>query len=156
MKSVYIETTIPSFYFETRTSTLAKAWRLATRQWWADERHQYDLWTSRFVDEELAYAPEQKRTLAVDLLRGISRLTESKDVAHIARTYIKNRLMPAEAGGDAFHLAMASFHELDFLLTWNCRHLANANKMEHLRVLNDRLGLPMPVVTTPLNLKSED
>lgn len=135
---------------------MAKAWRLATRQWWEDQRHHYELWTSRFVDEEIAHAPAPKRTLAVDLIRDIPRLTESKDVAHVERTYVKNRLMPAEAGGDAFHLAMASVHEIDFLLTWNCRHLANANKMEHLRMLNNRLGLPMPIVTTPLNLKSEE
>lgn len=70
--------------------------------------------------------------------------------------YVRNRLMPAEAGGDAFHLAMASVHAIDFLLTWNCRHLANANKMEHLRVINTRMGLSVPIVTTPLNLKSED
>ena len=64
--------------------------------------------------------------------------------------------MPAEAGGDAVHLALASMHSIDFLLTWNCRHLANANKIQHLTVLNARLGLHVPVITTPLTLMPED
>lgn len=135
---------------------MAKAWRIATRQWWEDQRQQYELWTSRFVDEELAHAPASKRTLAEELIRDVSRLAELKEVSQVARMYVRNRLMPAEAGGDAFHLAMASVHAIDFLLTWNCRHLANANKMEHLRVINTRMGLSVPIVTTPLNLKSED
>jgi hypothetical protein len=64
--------------------------------------------------------------------------------------------MPKEAEGDAYHLAMASLHKMDFLLTWNCQHLANANKVRHLTVLNTRLGLPMPVITTPLTLIREE
>lgn len=63
--------------------------------------------------------------------------------------------MPTEAAGDAYHLAMASLHRMDFLLTWNCRHLANANKQRHLALLNGRLGLPMPIITTPLTLIPE-
>ncbi|MFG0285997.1 MAG: hypothetical protein ACF8R7_16390 [Phycisphaerales bacterium JB039] len=63
--------------------------------------------------------------------------------------------MPADAAGDAGHLALASLHGIDFLLTWNCRHLANANKMRHMAVLNGRLGLQTPVITTPFNLAAE-
>lgn len=64
--------------------------------------------------------------------------------------------MPSGAGGDAGHLAFASMHGVDFLLTWNCAHLANANKTKHLSVLNGRLGLSVPILTTPLTLIPED
>jgi hypothetical protein len=64
--------------------------------------------------------------------------------------------MPRDARGDAAHLAMASLHGVDFLLTWNCRHLANANKADHLRVINTRLRLTVPVLTTPMTLMPED
>ena len=70
--------------------------------------------------------------------------------------YIEQKLMPAEAGGDAVHLALASMHSMDFLLTWNCRHLANANKIQHMAVLNGRLRLHLPVITTPLTLMPEE
>jgi hypothetical protein len=64
--------------------------------------------------------------------------------------------MPREAEGDAYHLALASLCKVDFLLTWNCQHLANANKVRHLTILNSRLGLAMPVITTPLTLIREN
>ena len=63
--------------------------------------------------------------------------------------YIANHVMPNDPGGDAFHLAVASFHRCDFLVTWNCRHLANANKF-------GILGLGNPALVTPLELLNED
>jgi hypothetical protein len=65
------------------------------------------------------------------------------------------RLMPADPAGDALHLALASFHKCEFLVTWNCLHLANANKFGHLRRVNGLLGLYVPVLATPLELLGE-
>jgi hypothetical protein len=152
MPTVYIETTIPSFYFETRKSAFAIAWRAATREWWDNHRRRYDLHTSRFVVEELSLAPREKSKKALGLIQNVDRLDEPAEIARIVRYYIDHRLMPSEAGGDAFHLALASLHSMDFLLTWNCQHLANANKIRHMRVLNTRLGLHVPVITTPFTL----
>jgi len=72
----------------------------------------------------------------------------------IAQVYIDKQVMPRDPKGDALHLALASYHKVDFLLTWNCRHLANANKFHHIRVVNFEMGLPCPVLTTPLNFMS--
>ena len=58
--------------------------------------------------------------------------------------------MPADPGGDALHLALASYHKCDFLVTWNCQHLANANKFGHIRRVNAMLGLFVPALVTPL------
>jgi hypothetical protein len=63
--------------------------------------------------------------------------------------------MPADPAGDALHLALASYHKCDFLVTWNCQHLANANKFGHLRRVNGMLGLYVPVLATPLQLLGE-
>ena len=60
--------------------------------------------------------------------------------------------MPSDPKGDALHLALASYHRCQFLLTWNCAHLANANKREHIRHVNALLGLHVPILTTPLEL----
>ena len=60
--------------------------------------------------------------------------------------------MPADPGGDALHLALASYHKCDFLVTWNCQHLANANKFGHIRRVNAMLGLFVPALVTPLEL----
>ena len=63
--------------------------------------------------------------------------------------YLEQRVMPADDAGDAAHLAVASYHGVDYLLTWNCRHLANANRFSHIREINRRLGLMTPELVTP-------
>jgi hypothetical protein len=65
---------------------------------------------------------------------------------------IARRVMPKDPRGDALHLALASYHHCHFLLTWNCRHLANAAKFEHIRHVNSVLGLFSPILTTPFEL----
>jgi len=107
------------------------------------------------VVTELEQAPREKARRARELIRGVEVLSEPTALAEVIDFYIEHRLMPRGAGGDAAHVAMASLHNIDFLLTWNCQHLANANKIRHLSVLNGRLGLPVPVITTPLTLLPE-
>jgi hypothetical protein len=63
--------------------------------------------------------------------------------------------MPRSLTGDAVHLAYASYYKLDFLLTWNCNHLANANKKQHIRIINARMNLPTPEIITALELFTE-
>nr|VFK57225.1 MAG: hypothetical protein BECKTC1821F_GA0114240_101552 [Candidatus Kentron sp. TC] len=69
--------------------------------------------------------------------------------------YVSNYLMPRTLAGDAAHLAYASYHNMEYLLTWNCNHLANANKRRHIRIINARLGLSTPEIVTPLQLFKE-
>ncbi len=63
--------------------------------------------------------------------------------------------MPQDQKGDAIHLAYAPFYKIDFLLTWNCNHLANANKKRHIKIINARLDLFTPEIITPLELFTE-
>ena len=74
------------------------------------------------------------------------------EIDAIVDTYVSQHVMPADPRGDALHLALASYHHCHFLLTWNCRHLANANKFEHIRHVNSNLGLFSPILTTPYEL----
>lgn len=71
------------------------------------------------------------------------------------RTYIENKVMPADVTGDALHLALATLHECDILVSWNCRHIANVNKFDHVRKINGRLGYETPQLITPLELIKE-
>jgi hypothetical protein len=155
MKTVYIETTIPSFYFDARRSTTIAVWRQATRQWWDHYRTSYRLCTSAFVTAELERIPTSRARQTLDLLSVVPLLAPPDRLDEIVAEYIRHRLMPRDARGDAAHLAMASLHGIDFLLTWNCRHLANMNKLAHLTSINRRLGLPVPTLTTPLTLMPE-
>lgn len=155
MKSVYIETTIPSYFYDTRLYLSVRAWRDSTRKWWTRHRPHFRLFTSRFVEAELRNAPAQKSRRCLAMISDIQRLPEPENLQEIVDAYVRNRLMPASEFGDAYHLALASLHKIDFLLTWNCRHLANANKIIHVTVINRRLGLSSPIITTPMTLFSE-
>jgi predicted nucleic acid-binding protein len=88
----------------------------------------------------------------LDLVRDLPLLPIEPAIEEIVESYIRHKLMPADPGGDALHLALASYHKCDFLVTWNCRHLANANKFGHIRRVNTMLGLFVPLLVTPLEL----
>ena len=95
--------------------------------------------------------PEREAALA--LAQELPLLEITPAVAEIVDAYI--RLMPADPSFDALHLALASYHRCEFLVTWNCQHLANANKFGHIRRVNNLLGLYVPVLATPLELLGE-
>jgi hypothetical protein len=83
------------------------------------------------------------------LVQPLKRLVIDDEVLAVAKRYVQENLVPEILGGDAMHLAAATVHEMDFLLTWNIRHLANPNKANHLTVINRRLGLITPQIVTP-------
>ncbi len=149
---VYIETTIPSFYHEVRSEPEMVARRAWTREWWDNHRSRYLPVTSVAVLEELEAGNHPARQECLELLSGVPLLPVVAEVADIVEAYVLHRVMPKDTRGDALHLALASFHSCQFLLTWNCAHLANANKQEHIRHVNVLQGLYVPVLTTPLEL----
>lgn len=153
-KIVYIETTIPSFYQEIRTEPEIIARRNWTREGWDNQREHYQLVTSIAVIEELERGDYPNKEQTVDLVAEIPLLSINTEIHDIVETYIRRKLMPADVIGDALHLATASFHGCDFLLTWNCKHLANANKFSHIRRLNTLLGIYVPALITPVELLS--
>ncbi|HXG06812.1 MAG TPA: type II toxin-antitoxin system VapC family toxin [Nitrososphaera sp.] len=145
---IYIETTIPSFYYEVRTEPLAR--RNWTRNWWDNQRHAYELVTSAAVLDELEAGTFPNQDQALDLLAEMPLAPVEPAITEIVEAYIQRLVMPQDPTRDALHLA--SFHKCDFLLTWNVRHLANANKFVHIRRLNTLLGLFTPTLITPLEL----
>ena len=152
---VYIETSIPSFYFETRTEPEMVARREWTRQWWNEATGNYLLVTSEAVLEELETGDFPNRARCLELIEGLPLVPIEIGIVQIVETYIRHKVMPADPAGDALHLALASFHRCEFLLTWNCRHLANANKFGHIRQVNAMLGLHSPLLVTPLELMGD-
>jgi len=150
--TVYIETTIPSFYYEVRTEPDMVARRQWTRQWWDECRNLYSLVTSVAVLDELATGNYPNKDSALSLLDHLPLVAVVPSIVEIVETYIRYKVMPGDPTGDALHLALASYHKCDFLLTWNCNHLANANKFGHIRRVNVALGLFVPSLVTPLEL----
>jgi predicted nucleic acid-binding protein len=152
-RTVYLETTIFSFYFDDREESEYR--RRVTREWWRTEQRHYDVFTSAFAVEEVSNPVYPRWRKVAAFARKVDLLLVTADIDGIVKAYIDNRMMPADDAGDAAHLAMASFHAVDYLLTWNCSHLANANKFEHIRSVNRRLGLLTPEIVTPEQLFEE-
>jgi len=149
---VYVETTIFSFYHDARTSPEVVAMRGGTRQWRDRRGNRYDLVTSTAVLAELETGEFPHKPDALSLAQNLPAIPVGDELAEIVDVYIAHKVMPRDPVGDALHLAPASFHKCDYLLTWNCRHLANANKFNHIRRVNTLLGLSVPTLATPLEL----
>jgi len=153
-ETVYIDTTIPSYYYDDRENL--KVFSEITKKWWDSESVSYDIWISDIVLQELNTGNYPNKAEIIKLIQGIKILENRKDIEQVARVYIENFLMPKKILGDAIHLAFASFYSFDYLLTWNCNHLANANKRKHIRIINSRLGLSIPEIVTPMELFKEE
>lgn len=149
---VYVETSIFSFYFDERSSPLIAANRYWTREWWDEKRGDYDCVVGASVILELDRGGLPHRGEALALAGTLKSLAASDEAERIAAVYVAHRLMPADPLGDASHLALASLAGCDYLLTWNCRHLANANKFGHIETINRRLGLAVRHLVTPQQL----
>lgn len=119
---IYIETSIPSFYFETRPQPTNQARREWTREWWDFARWQDELVTSLAVLDELEHTPEPKRSEMLGFMEPLPLLESAPAIEDMVTHYLQHMVMPADADGDARHLALATFHKCDILLTWNCQH----------------------------------
>lgn len=150
---VYIETTIPNLYYETRTAPASVEARLWTRAWWADAADRYELVTSAMVVDELLNGTRDELVRArKSLLRDVPSLPITAAISDTVEAYLRHKLMPAHPSMDAYHLAIASHHRCAFLITWDCRHLANPRKALHIRQINTMLGLHVPELVTPRDL----
>ena len=145
--TVTIETTIPSYYCDERAELGGEIAR--TRQWWDHERGDYECFISPVVLDELSAGDYSTQAACLALVEGFPLLDVDAEVLDIAEVYRARTLMPQDPAADAVHLALASHYRMDYLLTWNCRHLANANKARHLETLNVQMGLSVPRLVTP-------
>ncbi len=126
-----------------------------TQEWWKSKKDNYQCFTSDAVINELEMGDYPKKNEKLSLLANVELLEINPSIEEIVEVYLAHYLMPKNDLGDALHLAIASYYKIDFLLTWNCRHLANANKRAHIRRINERLSLFTPALVTPNQLTEE-
>jgi len=150
---VYLETTIPSLLVARPSPMLRVANdQQMTREWWETRRGEFQLFVSELVLQESARGD---RALAAQrrVIIAPCRVLEATDAARsLTVELLASGLIPAKAAADAVHIAVAAVHGMDFLLTWNCRHIANAMTVDCIRELCGRQGFPAPVICTPYEL----
>ena len=157
MKSVYIETSIASYLTARPSRDLrAAAWQQTTIQWWEQERPKHDLFTSELVlaEARAGDADAARRRLAA--LDEFPLLAVTDDAKDLADRLMADGGIPAHAEADALHIAVASVHGMDYLLTWNCRHIDNAATKPLIRSICAVAGYTCPEICTPLELLSEE
>jgi hypothetical protein len=150
---LYLETTIPS-YLVARPSQLIRiaADQQTTREWWETQRHQYELYTSAVVLEEASTGDAEMAGARMAALASLPLLPEPPLATALARFLLSKQIVPAIAADDAFHLAIAAVHHMDFLLTWNCKHIHNPHLERRIAAACDAHGVRVPVICTPAEL----
>jgi len=157
MRTVYIETSIVS-YLTARSARdlLAAAWQNATSRWWETQRQRFELFTSQLVvDESNEGHPEAARR-RLDALAEIPQLSMPDPVTDLAVALLAEGALPQTAADDALHVAVCAYHGVDYLLTWNCRHIDNAEMKPLMRNVCAVHGYACPEICTPLELMGED
>ena len=156
MKSVYIETSIPS-YLTGRPSrdVRAAAWQQITNQWWEQEKAKYLLYISELVLVEAMAGDASAAQKRLDSLSGIPELGISEEAKILAANLVSEGGIPKHSEADALHVAIASVYDIDYFLTWNCRHINNATMKPIIRSICAVSGYTCPEICTPLELLSE-
>ena len=148
--SIFIETTIPSYYVARPSRDLLQLARQElTREWWDYQRHHFDQRTSQVVLDEAALGEPVKASERLQLLAGIPLLDINERIQTLAFELVARGVLPPIAGRDASHLATAGVHAMDFLLTWNFKHIANPFIFERLQSCFSEFGIHLPVICTP-------
>ena len=152
-KKVYIETSIVS-YLTARPSNdlLAAAWQKVTVDWWDTQRHRFDLFVSDIVIEEAGKGSNMAAERRVEALSGIPILAITEEVVSFSETLIQKGAVPRKAIGDSLHIAVAAVHGVDYLLTWNYRHIDNAEAKPVIRRICQGSNYGYPEICTPQEL----
>ncbi len=157
MPTAYIETTIPSYYTSRPARDVVQITRQsATRRWWDGGCSGFELFTSQEVLDEAGRGDPEQASRRFQMLAEISVLEFNSDVEDLARRLIGAGLVPASVASDAVHIATASVHGVDFLVTWNFKHIVNPLIRKDLRQEVALSGYVLPVLCTPEELLNDD
>jgi hypothetical protein len=153
MKTIYIETSIISYLTaKPSDNLLASAWQKTTADWWETRRSRFKLYTSQLVLEEASRGDSAAAQRRIDVLKKIPLLKTTDEVIILAKSFLKQGALPSKAIDDAIHIALAAIYEMDYLLTWNCRHIDNAETKPVIRNLCITQGVVCPEICTPSEL----
>lgn len=155
--ALFIETTIPSYYVARPSRNVVQLARQElTREWWDFHRSGYELFTSQVVLDEAGDGDAAMAEERLKLLVTIPLLDISEQVDDLADELMRSAILPPAAARDALHIACAAVHQMQFLLTWNCKHIANPHLQDRTRSCFSRHGIDLPVICTPEEFIGDD
>src|SRR5438105_10548025 len=150
---VYIETTVVS-YLTGRPSRdlIVAAHQQITHDWWDTRRTNYELCVSQLVLDEAGAGDALAAQERLLVLRPMLVLETAAEALDLAKELLRARALPAKAASDALHIAVAATKAVPYLLTWNCRHLANAVMRPVIEEVCSARGFKAPIICTPEEL----
>ena len=155
-ESVYLETSVISYYTARPSrDVIILAHQQITKDWWETHHDHYEFYISEIVKEEASRGDSGASIRRMTFIKDIPHLKLTEEIESIAEMYVKELHIPKDSIRDALHIAIACFHRVDFLVTWNCAHIANAHTIKKLYRLNQIKGLYTPVICTPEELIEE-
>lgn len=150
---VYVETSIISYLTARRSRDLILAAnQQLTGEWWQERRAQFDLYISQLVLEEIRSGDSAAAAQRFQAIAGLPLLVLNEAALTLAEVLVREGPLPTKAAADALHIAIATINGMDYLLTWNCKHLANAVLRRQVEQLCRRLGYEPPGICTPQEL----
>jgi hypothetical protein len=153
---VYIETTIVGYLASSASTDVVTAARQRiTRDWWQHRRNAFELYCSDVVNDEAGEGDENEARKRLSILAGLTILRASPKAEALTNALLKKKAIPAKAKNDAAHVAIAAVGGMDYLLTWNFRHLANASLRGFIESICKRARCKCPTICTPEELLAE-
>ena len=131
---------------------LTAAWQQVTTDWWSDRRHEFEVFTSELVVLESRAGDSEPAARRLALLKGIPELKITDEVKKLAASFIADGALPDRAQADALHIAVAVVHNIDYLLTWNCRHIDNPATKPKVRSVCAAERYACPEICTPIEI----
>ncbi|MGZ8218205.1 type II toxin-antitoxin system VapC family toxin [Methylomagnum sp.] len=157
MQTVYLETPFISYLTARPSRTIVgAAHQQVTRDWWERERFKYDLRVSELVLLECSKGDAEAAQQRLEITEGIPRLEIGNTVRDVARDLVQRGFIPAKVAEDALHIAIAAAHGIDFILTWNFKHIVNPIIQAHIAECLLQWNLTIPFICTPEELLGED
>ncbi|MEZ5344363.1 MAG: PIN domain-containing protein [Pyrinomonadaceae bacterium] len=144
-KSLYLETSVVGAYLDNGEPFR----RDLTIRWWEHELSEYRAFSSILVRRELECLVEPHRTSYLNLVKPLEELELAEEVSILADGYISRGIFHRKYIADALHVAIASYHKIDYLVTWNFGHIANVRKQARVRLFNTAAGFFVPMIVTP-------
>ncbi|HKR62595.1 MAG TPA: type II toxin-antitoxin system VapC family toxin [Thermoanaerobaculia bacterium] len=153
---LYVETSVIS-YLTARFSrdVVSLAHQQLTREWWERARMEFELYASRLVVAEAQLGDGEAAAARLAVLEPITLLAETVESRSLARKLLAAGGLPAKASSDALHIAVATVHGMDYLVTWNCKHIANARMLKFVIETCLTAGFEPPVICTPEELSGD-
>ena len=150
---LYLESTIPSYLASWPSRDLIVAGhQQITQEWYNNRSRHFQLFISQFVLDEIAQGDPLVAKQRLSRIKGFPLLGITEEVSIIAADLIRSGVIPKKAATDAAHISLAAVHGMDFLLTWNCTHLANAAIIRDIERICHANGFSCPVICTPEEL----